>query len=222
MKAAKKGLFIFWLAAVADIFINITGNEALRFYAKPLIIPALMLYYYYAVVRHNNLSRLFLLGLFFSFAGDVFLLWDNYFIPGLICFLITHLIYIIYFIKTANQVGFHLKKYPLLVIPVVAYAMSLLWILLPSLGTLTLPVVIYATVISAMLLAAINLFKKMAATVYFYYITGAVLFVLSDSLLALNKFYHPFPMAGISIMVTYILAQYLITKGSINQLAVSA
>ena len=42
---------------------------------------------------------------------------------------------------------------------------------------------------------------------------GAIFFMLSDSILAANKFYQPIPLSNISIMVTYALAQYLIVLG---------
>lgn len=218
MNKSRRWLVIFCIVVIADLIITATGNEGLRFYTKPLLIPTLMLFYFFSISKQNSLSKLMLAGLFFSFLGDVFLLWDNYFIPGLICFLTTHVLYIIYFIKTANQSSWHLKKYPLLIVPVSAYTMALLWVLLPSLGALTVPVVIYATVISIMLLASINLFTKIKSPAYIYFIAGAALFVLSDSLLAINKFYQPFEYAGIAIMLTYCAAQYLIVKGSIYQI----
>ena len=42
---------------------------------------------------------------------------------------------------------------------------------------------------------------------------GAIFFMISDSILALNKFYQPIPFSNISIMLTYALAQYLIVLG---------
>jgi hypothetical protein len=46
------------------------------------------------------------------------------------------------------------------------------------------------------------------------FFTGALFFMLSDSLLAINKFYRPFPLAGFLIMLSYIVAQYLIVIGT--------
>jgi uncharacterized membrane protein YhhN len=45
---------------------------------------------------------------------------------------------------------------------------------------------------------------------------GAISFMLSDSLLAINKFMQPLPLAGLAIMFTYILAQYLIVEGVVR------
>jgi len=50
-----------------------------------------------------------------------------------------------------------------------------------------------------------------------YYLAGATSFVVSDSLLAVNKFYQPFAYAGVFIMLTYCAAQYLIVRGYIEQ-----
>jgi len=46
---------------------------------------------------------------------------------------------------------------------------------------------------------------------------GAVLFLFSDSMLAYNKFVQPLPNAGLIIMASYMLAQYLIVLGSIER-----
>jgi uncharacterized membrane protein YhhN len=45
---------------------------------------------------------------------------------------------------------------------------------------------------------------------------GAIFFVTSDSLLAINKFYNPIQSANFLIMFTYIVAQYLITFGTLR------
>jgi uncharacterized membrane protein YhhN len=50
-----------------------------------------------------------------------------------------------------------------------------------------------------------------------YFVAGAVLFVLSDSLLAINKFYQPLAFAGTLIMLTYCAAQYFIVMGFIKR-----
>jgi uncharacterized membrane protein YhhN len=47
-------------------------------------------------------------------------------------------------------------------------------------------------------------------------LVGALLFVISDSLLAIDKFYQPLPFAGVLIILTYGLAQLFITTGAIS------
>ena len=77
------------------------------------------------------------------------------------------------------------------------------------------PVVVYGAVISAMFFVALQLlFYKSKASRQI--ILGAVLFVISDSVLAFNKFYSSFNNAGLVIMLTYTFAQYFITKGIVS------
>ena len=71
------------------------------------------------------------------------------------------------------------------------------------------------SLISKTLLSLI--FNKVNKKAAVYYLLGATAFVLSDSLLAVNKFYQPFAYAGIFIMLTYCAAQYFIVRGYIEQ-----
>ena len=80
-----------------------------------------------------------------------------------------------------------------------------------------IPVIIYTVVILAMLTGAINRLKKVIALSYWLVLSGAILFLISDSALAINKFGHPFPGSSVLIMTTYLLAQYLIITGYIRQ-----
>lgn len=208
-------MLFFWIAVLADLFIIITDELLLRCFTKPLLMPVLAVALLVNIAPHIKPVRMIAIGLFFSFLGDVLLLNDNYFIPGLICFLLTHIFYIIYFAGIANKNGWYLKKNPWILLPVVAYTIGLVGFLLPKLGTMTMPVAVYAGVISFMLASCINLYRQIKKPAYIYLITGACFFVLSDSLLAINKFYQPFSYSGLAVMITYALAQYLIVKGTI-------
>jgi uncharacterized membrane protein YhhN len=79
-----------------------------------------------------------------------------------------------------------------------------------------LPVRVYGVVISFMLMLAMHMLfineKKPGRWMF----TGALLFVISDSVLAVNKFYQPFALAPVLIMITYGLAQLFITQGAIE------
>jgi uncharacterized membrane protein YhhN len=93
------------------------------------------------------------------------------------------------------------------------------WFLYPHLGDLKIPVMVYAAVICTMLMCSLHIFFKVNPPANVYYLAGAALFVLSDSLLALNKFYQPFAFAGVMIMLTYCAAQYFIVQGFIKTTA---
>jgi uncharacterized membrane protein YhhN len=84
-----------------------------------------------------------------------------------------------------------------------------------------IPVIIYAAVILTMLSGAINRLEKVNRKSYYLVLAGAILFVISDSSIAVNKFSHQFESSGIVIMSTYIVAQYLIVAGYISQIRAS-
>lgn len=161
--------------------------------------------------------KLIAAGLLFSWLGDIFLLIKSerpvFFIAGLLSFLITHAFYIVYFLSIKSAAPSLLHRRPLYVLIVAAYGFALGWLLLPRLGGLKIPVVFYAVVICSMLLCSIHSYLKVKKTAAKYLVTGAVLFLLSDSLLAINKFHEPFFLAGFWIMLSYCAAQYCIVKG---------
>jgi uncharacterized membrane protein YhhN len=86
-----------------------------------------------------------------------------------------------------------------------------------DLADMRLPVIAYAIVILTMLAGAINRIEKVKTESYYLVLTGAILFVISDSVIAVNKFSHQFKSSGIFIMSTYVIAQYLIVTGYIFQ-----
>lgn len=209
--------FLFGIISLLEIVFISTNNQALRYISKPLIIPLLAaIYISYQHPRKPILKDHILLGLFFSWAGDVLLQAPNLFIPGLVAFLTAHIFYIIYFVKTkSNQYSFF-KLRPIMLIAVLAYLVEFMNILWPTLGPMRIPVLIYGITISTMLSAALWQYQKLENKTALYFIIGATLFVTSDSLLALNMFKETFSLAGILIMSTYILAQLFIVLGAIR------
>ncbi|MGB4844797.1 MAG: lysoplasmalogenase [Ferruginibacter sp.] len=216
----KKMFLIFWALAMLDVA-SISGNvNTLHFIVKPLLIPALLLLLFFS---HSTIpgKKLLFTGLVFSWLGDVLLLFDYkhelFFIFGLVSFLTTHVFYILYFLRVRSANESLLKKRPIYIALVLCYGISLVWQLFPHLGDLKLPVIVYAAVICTMLLCSLHVFLKLNRKAAGFYVAGALAFVISDSLLAINKFYEPFAYAGVYIMLTYCVAQYLIVRGYIEQ-----
>ena len=216
----KKMAIVFWILALLDIA-GITANQpALHFIAKPLLIPALLLLLFFTRSSVPG-KNLLLAGLLFSWLGDMFLLFEYksnlFFIFGLASFLTTHIFYIVYFLRIRSVNISLLKKLPVLIALVPAYGITLVWQLYPHLGDLKLPVMVYAAVICTMLLCSLHIFLKVNRKAARYFLIGAAAFVISDSLLAIDKFYQPFAYAGVFIMFTYCAAQYFIVQGFIQQ-----
>lgn len=213
------GFSIFWIIAFIDIGATAFNNSILHIITKPLLLPLLVISLFFSVSPGNK-KALVLTGLFFAFMGDVALLFEDrnplFFITGLVCFLLTHLFYILFFLTIKSAAPSLLKKKPALIILVVAYTGGLLFLLVPKLGSLVVPVILYAVILSLMFLCSLHVYHKVNSQAGKLFIWGAALFVVSDSLLAINKFYSPLAYAGFFIMLTYCLAQYLIVKGFIK------
>src|SRR5204862_1271682 len=123
-----------------------------------------------------------------------------------------HVCYVFFFHNI--RVIENMKSKGWLLIPVVVYYAGLITFLSPYLGDMKLPVRIYGIVISFMFLLAMHMLfikNKIAGRLM---LIGALLFVISDSILAINKFYRSFEMAGIIIILTYVLAQFFIIEGA--------
>ena len=210
----KKLTIIFWLLALLDIISIIIDLKPAHCVFKILLVPALIILLNSA---EGAGKKILLAGLIFSWLGDGLLLFESsdplFFIAGLASFLTTHIFYIIYFLRIRSSTASLLKKQPLLILPVIGYAVALVWLLFPHLGALKIPVMAYAGVISAMLICSLYAYGKINNASGNAYLLGAAAFVLSDSLLAINKFYQPIPYAGVFIMLTYCAAQYLIVRG---------
>ena len=147
-------------------------------------------------------------GLLCSLAGDLWLLSAQGFVPGLASFLVAHLLYIAAFAPAGRWDG---RAWALLV-PFALGSLGMLRYLWPGLGRERLPVAVYVSVIAVMAWRAAV--RAAAATTPAasarLALAGALLFMLSDGLLATERFARPFRSAEASVMATYYAAQVLI------------
>lgn len=209
---------LFFLALAVNIIAAESGNQVLQYFSKPLLMPLLMIWFLSDTIPGATLKKWILFALFFSWAGDVLLMFQDrlsdFFLFGLSAFLLAHVFYIVFFHSIRVREG--IRGQPLLLAPVVLYYAGLMIWLTPWLGEMRMPVRIYGLIISFMLMLALHMIYTRNRKAAKPLITGAVLFVLSDTLLAVDKFYQHFTGAGILIMVTYGLAQYLLVTGAIK------
>lgn len=209
---------LYFLTSAAYIIFHGTYSQDLNLINKGLIIPFLIFLFVYSEYPFEGRNDFLILsGLIFSWAGDIFLELEdrtgNLFIAGLLCFLLTHLLYIAVFIKDADR-SVQKKGLLLRAIPVAIYGVALVIWLYPGLGEMKIPVIIYSAVILTMLFFAEIRSSKIQIR-YYLILAGALLFVSSDSMIAINKFRHPFQWSDTAIMTTYVIAQYLIIGGII-------
>lgn len=139
-------------------------------------------------------------------AGDVFLMLDGFFIPGLVSFLAAHLCYLALFRQGVRW----FPSGPALAATLVAAA-GMYAFLFPHLGpVLKVAVAAYATVIALMAAQAIGRATVLRDGASIAVAVGSVFFMLSDTLLAINKFAQPLPLAPLWVLSTYYAAQVLI------------
>jgi uncharacterized membrane protein YhhN len=93
----------------------------------------------------------------------------------------------------------------------VAFAVLMAITLTPSLEEMALPVYVYLTVITVMGITAAFRYPTSKLVVY-----GALFFIASDSILAIEEFRDPFPSSDYLVMVTYYLAILLIAYGFVR------
>jgi uncharacterized membrane protein YhhN len=212
---------LYFTTGIAYMIIAARNPEAAIF-LKALVIPLLIALFVMNVRQlFEKTNLLMLAGLMFSWAGDVLLEIPGskpmFFIAGLFCFLLTHIMYFTSFITTPGRNFITPGKSPYLLV-LAAYGSLLLICMFNDLGTMKIPVVLYTVVILCMVAGALNRYYKVSRKGFYMVLTGAVLFLLSDSAIAINKYSHPFNHSGLVIMSTYILAQYLIIKGFLSEL----
>ncbi|MBX2896423.1 MAG: lysoplasmalogenase [Cyclobacteriaceae bacterium] len=210
-------LILFLVIAISNLVAVTFNITLLNLITKPLLVPALAVYY---LVATSGKSYLFLAALFFCWLGDVLLMLQRdeiFFIAGLIAFLTGHVLYIICYrnFRSAGTglTGTQRIRFSL---PIVLAGTGLVTILFPHLGSLQIPVMVYALVITVMAMQALFRYGRTNSKSFTLVFAGAISFMLSDSLLAINKFMQPLPLAGLAIMFTYILAQYLIVEGVVR------
>jgi uncharacterized membrane protein YhhN len=205
------------LAIAADSF----GMKWLYIIIKP--VPVLMLLFLVvsliSVSGQKSFMRWITGALIFSVSGDVLLIFakgsDLFFMAGLLAFLIAHLSYISAFVhqifanRPWNQHWGQLAFSTL----VVVYGAEFFILNRNSFATLEIPVLFYCIAITAMGVAATMRNAMIHPRSYFMVLGGAMLFVISDSLLATAKFITPFPFSGMMILGTYYAAQYFLITG---------
>ncbi len=180
---------------------NILGFELNHWITK--LIPMVILIAISFKRVETKTHKLFLTGLIFSITGDFFLGYDgvNWFLYGLGSFFIAHL----YYLSSLYPL---MMRRPLAVVAYTVYGAVMLSIIMPGLGSLLIPVLIYMSVL--LLMGIFTLTSKISNH---WLILGGLSFVISDSLLGVNKFYTAFPYSHFLIMLSYYFAQFALVKG---------
>lgn len=173
---------------------------------KPFTMVAIVLIAAFFGEASGTYKFLIVAALLFSLVGDVILIEEErLFVYGLGFFLVAHLIFISAFWIVADG-----EFYP---VSLLVYLLGLGGYFVIRTGLpkhFTIPVIFYNLAISTMLCTALNFWIAERSENAIYALAGSVFFVVSDSILAVNKFHTRFKTAHIYILATYFLAQWLI------------
>ena len=209
-------ILLFCLALCVHLYAIAAAIPTIRVITKCLLLPLLMIYLMVSTPKITAIKKMGLLALFFSWLGDLALTQNetNFFLFGMFAFIMTHVL----------NGKILLRLHPLRLLGATWIGLGLAfgtislvyYFLQYSLETFLIPVVVYMVFISAVWVLSFNLTNQpiyKAAAIRFF-IPGMFLFVLSDGILAFNKFLlHQPERWDIWVMLTYAAAQLLLTLG---------
>lgn len=199
----------FIVISVFHLAMIVMGDSGFVAASKPLLMPLLLVGFLAAAPMTNRLVvGLVVGGIVASWAGDVLLQSPGNmgFLMGLGAFLVAHLFYITVFVKVgAGKARMWAWAYLL-------WYAALVVILVPGLGALAIPVIVYGAVLGTMAFLATRVNALVA--------WGGLFFLASDSVLALDRFLPSFamPSSDLIIMTTYLLGEGLIAYGMVRKL----
>jgi uncharacterized membrane protein YhhN len=215
----RRDVPILLVAIAAIVGASLDGEGRwLHYIAKPLATLLIAAIVWRASSAPPGYRRAILLGMAFSCLGDIALMLPfDAFVPGLIAFLLAHVCYIVAF-----RAGFRAGRGLLLAAALLALFAGInlagLWPLLPA--ELRIPVVVYVVVLAVMATLALarawspNAASSPARASARWAAVGAVLFVISDSVLAWDRFGGGLPAATLGVLSTYYAAQYYIARSA--------
>ena len=194
-------------SAILTILAAYYGPQRIHYLFKPLTIIFVILIALQSKFPTSSFYKYTIIaGLLFSLGGDIFLMLPrDRFIPGLVSFLIAHLFYIAAFTFESRRA---LSAWG--AIPFLIYGSLMLRVLWRDLGKMRLPVMIYMLVILMMGWTAASRLIMTGQRGSMFAFTGALLFISSDSMLAVDRFKGRFKGAQAYILATYFAAQWLI------------
>ena len=187
-------------------------SKLLRYIFKPLTILLIL----YIPILHSqffwgvNYTSLIIAGLFLSMFGDIFLMFsEKYFVPGLIAFLLAHLVYIAAFISV-DGIHYSWIFFIFLITGIIIFKL-----LNKNLEKLKIPVAIYISTISIMAWQSWELYLSTGSYGFRLAALGTILFLISDFALSVNNFLKPMNFAQFIILPTYFIAQWLIAVSTL-------
>ena len=205
---------LYLIVGVINVYAQFVDDAMINQFTKPVLMPILIYLVFVKADGFVNLARLLLsLALIFAWVGDMLLLVKGdelFFLGGLGSFLVMQLLYTVVFHKSMDNPYMPKNN---VIVPAIIGFVAIAYASYMYAGEMWLPVTIYALCILTMLVFALNRNGETNSKSFLMTTLGAGLFVISDSLIGIDKFMADVPYAPFLIMLTYIPAQYLIMQG---------
>lgn len=222
LKKYPKFSLLFALIFIVQLVVEFNQLASIDYIIKPLIVISLLFFLAYETKLKGRFHKRLFTGLCFALAGDLLLMfvWKEpaYFTYGLIAFLLCHVFYIAAFyldFRSAPELDKRGARIAILFCAIVCT--SFYFLIRPHLGAMKLPVMAYVLVISMMMMMAAFRNQRVNAGSFNLILAGAICFVVSDAILAYDKFVKGFDFSGFLVIATYMVAQYLIIAGGVTR-----
>lgn len=187
---------------------------------KSLLMP-LLIAYYISISRYKKRMsfKVIIVALVLAWAGDVFLLFGGrnelYFVLGMTAFLLMQAIYALtfYWLKAGKSTVLNSNFIRSRIIMVIVATGACYYVIAPKMGALIIPIGAYVLTLTIMVIFAVKRRGFTTDKSFTLIYSGSLIFMISDGIIAINKFLHPINHGGILIMLTYGIAQLLIIRG---------
>jgi len=199
------------LSAVVCVAGRYAARERLVYVFKPLTTILLLSVAVASGALGQGYGRLVAVAIVLCLCGDVLLMLPgDHFLPGLVSFLAAHVVLVVAFAVAGVAFTWWLLT------PVAVAAAAVYWVLAPHLGGMKGPVLAYVVVIAVMAWLALERWHLHGGRSSAFAAMGAVLFLASDSTLALNRFRRAFRAADLVVLSTYYASVALIAMSTVH------
>ena len=208
---------------IGYLLVEYYAVNSLLHFSKPLVIIALISYLISKTSVRGRFHKRILGGLFFAAIGDILLtfttsLGEQYFNYGFICFMLCNVFFISAFyldFKSAPELDKKGARFAIIICGILSTCFF--FYLRPHLGLMRVPILAYTLIISLMVMMSAFRHLRVNQISFKLILAGAILFMLSDALFALNRFVWNAPYVGLLITGSYFIAQYLVTLGTVER-----
>jgi len=214
--------FAYALVFILVLLAQLRQWSLLNEIATPFITIILLLFLSTVTRLKGRFHQRLFTGLVFALTGNTLILMQNhhpsYFLHGLIAFLICTLFYIsAFYLDFRSAQELDKKGARIAIFSTALLCIAFYLFLRPYLGALRLPVIIYVLLMGMMMMMAAFRNQRVNSISFRLVLAGAFFFVVSGGLLACKHFVSPFNYADVSILSTYMIAQYLIILGGVKR-----